>query len=653
MLNNLPVDVAEQRKVIATLHRLPLFNEITSNQIFGLVRQAEHGTFQAGERVRPSLHEGSPYFLVVLDGELKVEFDPGPHRVDRPYIGIRNKECYGVYAFATGQVPQGEVTALRESDVLFVHREDFEELFRDSASFRRGIRRGWERLAGQVRKPGHAPAAEADDKRFPPPQGELVVLEVGEGEEPIPTDGLTALLATAVARSFDDKVLLIRRADPDEAIAGKTVRVGPLNVVAVAEGKLARTLVKRGRHYDYIFVQAGDSAQVHEELGPFRDRISRVRLWRTPPTLAQTDDFTHPQVLETVLLSDRASRRPRRRWRRDRSLSEGQGLGEGFPRLESRVKVDIDALEAAWKGGRARAIAARVPDDDEHAARWARGLTGRCVGIALGGGGAWGYAHVALLRRLHEAGVPIDVVSSASFGSVVGAYYAVHGLSGLDELVRRGNRMEWLSTFSMATTRLLEAQLTHDLGHTRLEETPVLFHPYSTNLKTRAGVAFTRGRVALAVRASSSAPGVFGPTIVLRQGRYVDGCITENVPTVVLYARNAALRIAANVYPKPKARPASRWHLTAVLSQINPADRLLDAGASGSLMLHIDGVRESAIASVVYDVKENRGTSPLWTASKFGEAAKIVSEAWDDPALLRSVEDAKLKWGVITGRAGS
>jgi len=125
------------------------------------------------------------------------------------------------------------------------------------------------------------------------------------------------------------------------------------------------------------------------------------------------------------------------------------------------------------------------------------------------------------------------------------------------------------------------------------------------------------------------------------------------VPTVVLYARNAALRIAANVYPKPKARPASRWHLTAVLSQINPADRLLDAGASGSLMLHIDGVRESAIASVVYDVKENRGTSPLWTASKFGEAAKIVSEAWDDPALLRSVEDAKLKWGVITGRAGS
>lgn len=651
MRNNLPEDTVGQRKVIATLHRLPLFHEVTANQIFLLVRQAEHRTFHAGEAVRPSLHEGSPYFTVVLDGELLVEFDGGAHRADRPRISIRDKECYGVYAFATGQVPQGEVTALRESDVLFLHREDFEALFRDSASFRRGVRLGWERVAGQVRKPGDAPAAQASDKRFAPPHGEIVVLEVGAGEGSIPTDGLTALLATAVASHFDDKVLLIRRAAPDEKIAGRTVRVGPLKVLAVSEGKLAQTLARRGRHYDYMFVQAGDDAAVHEELRPLRDRISRVRLWHHPPTLAETSDITHPQVLETVLLFGPAPTPQRRLWGRDKTLSEGQGLSEGLPRLETRVKIDPGAVEAAWRKGRAQGIAEFIADHRTHAARWARGLTGRSVGIALGGGGAWGYAHVALIRALHDNGVPIDVISSASFGSVVGAYYTVHGLPGLDQLVERGSRMEWISRVSMTSTRLLEAQLTRDLGQVRLEETPILFHPYSTNLMTRRGVAFTRGRVALAVRASSSAPGVFGPTIVPHQGRYVDGCVTENVPTTVLYARNAVLRIAANIYPKPNARPANDGHLAAVISQLNPGARLLDAGASGSLMLHIDGVRESAIASVVYDIKESRGTSPLLAASAFGDAREVVEWAQGDPALKRSVEDAKLKWSVISGEA--
>jgi len=54
--------------------------------------------------------------------------------------------------------------------------------------------------------------------------------------------------------------------------------------------------------------------------------------------------------------------------------------------------------------------------------------------------GAWGFTHVALVRRLHERGVPIDLIAGSSMGSMVGAYYCAMGLRGLDLLVERALR---------------------------------------------------------------------------------------------------------------------------------------------------------------------------------------------------------------------
>ena len=56
--------------------------------------------------------------------------------------------------------------------------------------------------------------------------------------------------------------------------------------------------------------------------------------------------------------------------------------------------------------------------------RLARRLTGRSVGLVLGGGGARGIAHVGIIRAMEEAGVPIDMVGGTSIGAFVGALYA-------------------------------------------------------------------------------------------------------------------------------------------------------------------------------------------------------------------------------------
>ena len=61
-------------------------------------------------------------------------------------------------------------------------------------------------------------------------------------------------------------------------------------------------------------------------------------------------------------------------------------------------------------------------------------MTDRRVGVALGGGGALGFAHIPLLEALDRFEVPIDMISGVSFGSLVGAYYASYGLTALERL---------------------------------------------------------------------------------------------------------------------------------------------------------------------------------------------------------------------------
>src|SRR5205085_5687168 len=56
--------------------------------------------------------------------------------------------------------------------------------------------------------------------------------------------------------------------------------------------------------------------------------------------------------------------------------------------------------------------------------RLARAIARRRVGVALGGGAAWGLAHIALLRGLERARIPVDLLVGVSAGSLVGAFYA-------------------------------------------------------------------------------------------------------------------------------------------------------------------------------------------------------------------------------------
>ena len=59
------------------------------------------------------------------------------------------------------------------------------------------------------------------------------------------------------------------------------------------------------------------------------------------------------------------------------------------------------------------------------------------VAVVLSGGGAKGMAHIGVLKVLERAGIPVDIVTGTSMGSIIGGLYAIgYNANALDSMVR-------------------------------------------------------------------------------------------------------------------------------------------------------------------------------------------------------------------------
>ena len=178
------------------------------------------------------------------------------------------------------------------------------------------------------------------------------------------------------------------------------------------------------------------------------------------------------------------------------------------------------------------------------------------VGLALGGGGARGLAHVGVLKALEDAGIPVDVLAGTSMGGLIAAYYAA-GRTPAEietEALHLGTLTHLLNLVDLGLPR--RAFLSGDKIQAYLRETlgpeltfADLRRPLAltaVDLITGQEVILREGSVAEAVRATISLPGVLEP--VERQGQsLVDGGVLNNVPADLARALGAEVVIAVNV----------------------------------------------------------------------------------------------------------
>jgi NTE family protein len=186
--------------------------------------------------------------------------------------------------------------------------------------------------------------------------------------------------------------------------------------------------------------------------------------------------------------------------------------------------------------------------------------------LALSGGGARGMAHIGVLQHLDHMAIQPDLVTGTSMGALMGAWYCLHGSSDglatmvhdlfesdlfrkldLDELINDeegaqdsfevfSRRTRVLYTLSKMVRRMsvvepgfMEEVMDSVYGDATFEDLKIPFVAVATDLYSGEDVALNKGRIATAVQASASIPGVF-PPVSLEGMLLVDGYVTKNVP---------------------------------------------------------------------------------------------------------------------------
>ena len=153
------------------------------------------------------------------------------------------------------------------------------------------------------------------------------------------------------------------------------------------------------------------------------------------------------------------------------------------------------------------------------------------LGLALGSGGAKGYAELGALYYFERNGLEFDIVAGTSIGSVIGAFYAA-GYSATDclELLKGINLSEIKNLFmiNMDTLGLFRV-IDRTIGNLDIEELKKPFRAVATVLDTGAERVLDKGSVAKALCASSAYPPFFKPVIIDGE-QLIDGAFSNSVP---------------------------------------------------------------------------------------------------------------------------
>lgn len=212
-------------------------------------------------------------------------------------------------------------------------------------------------------------------------------------------------------------------------------------------------------------------------------------------------------------------------------------------------------------------------------------MTSLKVGLALGGGGARGIAHIGVLKVLESEGINIHMISGTSFGSIVGAMYAQNpAILPLQEKVlaflkseafrrtkiffikrhyeekKNKNFMANLKTYlqkgifwgislqrtSFISEEVFLSQMGQLLEDKKMEESVIPFVAVATDLTNGVEVVLSKGPMRKAVAASCAIPGVL-PPIHMNGVQLIDGGWVNQVPISPLREGGVDVVIAVNI----------------------------------------------------------------------------------------------------------
>ncbi len=256
------------------------------------------------------------------------------------------------------------------------------------------------------------------------------------------------------------------------------------------------------------------------------------------------------------------------------NADEAAGLGRVASAAKGRrleiVLVSDEAREASqmWSPGTLERVVRECPRQagfplaDRDIAWIARHLTRTKLGVALGAGGAKGYAHVGFLQALEEAGYSVDYAGGSSIGGFVATQLALGYSAGeIDARFREAFNPEAVGKLfasplvGSAGLEALTELLKQATDERRFTQTVIPLVIMAVDLTARAPVAQRGGPLWEALLAALSVAGVF-PTQERDGHRLIDAIALVPVPTAAVLEGGADIVVSVNLLG---AETLERW----------------------------------------------------------------------------------------------
>lgn len=158
------------------------------------------------------------------------------------------------------------------------------------------------------------------------------------------------------------------------------------------------------------------------------------------------------------------------------------------------------------------------------------------IGLALGGGGARGFAHLGAIKAFEEYGLKFDYICGTSAGSIVGAFYSA-GLT-YEQMYNIALKMD---VKDIRTSKLvfvpsksdgIEKMLRDELGDINIQDLPTPFSAVAVDIISMDECVISKGNLAKACAGSCAVPGVFQP-VVFGNRHLCDGGLQNTIPADV------------------------------------------------------------------------------------------------------------------------
>jgi lysophospholipid hydrolase len=513
----------QKHRLSIALRRSNLFGPDESEVLRDLESELELLTLYGGEVL---FRQGEPgdFLCIVISGRVRIVISTG--QAQEMVVGeLGPGELVGEMAVVSNQPRTATVDAVRDSQLAKLSKAGF-----DRFTVKHGkpviemiSRKLAERLRDTTAGRGGRGSRTVSTVAVVPSQPSAPINEFCEG------------LAAALSKFGATLHLTSARVDQHLGRPGisQTYERGGRNI------RVVEWLSKQEIDHDYV-IYAADSAR-----SPWTERC--IRQADHIITVADGAGDPAPGDIETELLHAKDQPLVARHWL---VLVHRQGEPSGTKRW-----LDVRNVERHF-----HVRMGEQPSFD----RVGRFITGRALGLTLGGGFARGLAHVGVFHAFEDLGVAIDALGGASMGAMVGALRAMGWER--ESIVREtsdacsGHFGDLTFPFiAFKSGRKFSEALRKLFGDIQIEDLWIPYFCISANLNRSELKLHTHGSLAKAILAATRAPGLF-PPIVYEGELHIDGGVVNNVPVDLMKVFcNDGITVGVDVSPPHELNPVTDY----------------------------------------------------------------------------------------------